>query len=86
MPDKIGKDRPSPVPVLRPSIGRIVHYKFGDGEVLPMIITHVLGNAVHGVVYNAQGMRFDTIDAVTSPVQNVSMGDGVDQWSWPPRV
>ena len=79
------EERPDPVPVLRPSVGRIVHYNDGvppAGEAsrwLAAIITYVHNETmINATVFDENGI----VSARTS----ISLGEGENQWRWPPRV
>ena len=63
---------------MRPSIGRIVHYKLDDGKLVPAIITKVWNEVcVNLRVF----MDSKEIDHTTSVME----GEDVGQWVWPER-
>ncbi|WP_338542780.1 hypothetical protein [Paenibacillus tundrae] len=66
---------------MKPSIGRIVHYKDTEGKTLAAMVVHVNPDTegmVNLTVWNEFGKQFNTL--------NVHQGDGAKQWNLPPRV
>ncbi|MDT3426112.1 hypothetical protein J2Z22_001632 [Paenibacillus forsythiae] len=63
---------------MKPSIGRIVHYRDTEGKTFAAIITWVLDDVVNLAVWNEFGRQFNAL--------NVRQGNGAEQWDWPPRV
>ena len=82
---------------MKPTVGRIVHYRTRGTETLPLLITHVHSDTVvSGVVlsafsYPANG-HVDRTKVVRSVCLNELPDDHPDvdnhphTWRWPPRV
>lgn len=69
---------------MKPSIGRIVHYREGTKEPVPLLVTHVHSDTVvSGVRFTAFGSP--VAGAVTS-VEFDEDGEREFTWCWPPRV
>ena len=75
---------------MKPSIGRIVHYRTKvDGETLPLLITHVHSDVVvSGVAFSAfthpDNNHADRTSAVPS-VEFDGTGKAAQSWRWPPE-
>ncbi|MGY3387377.1 hypothetical protein ACVWZB_005340 [Paenibacillus polymyxa] len=65
---------------MKPTIGRIVHYKDTEGKTLAAVVVHVnpdTNGMVNLSVWNEFGAPFRVL--------NVRQGDAPGQWNWPPR-
>ncbi|MEK4732324.1 hypothetical protein [Paenibacillus sp. FSL L8-0641] len=65
---------------MKPTIGRIVHYKDTEGKTLAAVVVYVNPDTIGMVnlsVWNEFGAPFRVL--------NVRQGDGLEQWDWPPR-
>ena len=82
------------IPAMKPSIGRIVHYRltaaqaesqdpcYEEGDVVPGIVTRV-----HETPDLVSLRLFPDSENQTAPtVRNVGQGDLPGEWDWPPRV
>lgn len=63
---------------MKPSLGRIVHYRDEEGKALAATVVAVVDDVVNLVVWNEFGKQFAAL--------NVHQGDEHGQWNWPPRV
>ncbi|MET3831013.1 hypothetical protein ABIC86_002479 [Paenibacillus sp. DS2363] len=66
---------------MQPTLGRIVHFKDSEGRTLAAVVVYVNPDTegmVNLGVWNEYGKQFNAV--------NVRQGDGLEQWSWPPRV
>lgn len=65
---------------MKPTIGRIVHYKTDDGTTLPAIILAVHSDTCVNLEVFGAGLLED------SQPTSVLEGTGTAQWQWPPRA
>lgn len=63
---------------MKPSIGRIVHYRDEAGKTFAAVVVAVIDNVLNLAVWNEFGKQFTAL--------NVKQGDKPGQWNWPPRV
>jgi hypothetical protein len=87
MENEVPSDKPNPIPLPKPSVGRIVlfHFQASDANlnngllVAPAIITAVWSDTC----VNLKVLADNPHDQWKT---SMSLGEGPGQWSWPPRV
>lgn len=70
-----------PAKAQKPTIGRIVHFKTEEGDVLAAVIVGVNED-------KTVNLNVFTNNDVSQPViriKNIEQGEGEKKWSWPPR-
>ena len=71
---------------MKPTIGRIVHYKIRTGEVRPALVVNVLesGDVTLRVFLDLERDGAETIWCSSVPESKDSAFES-DTWQWPPR-
>ena len=71
---------------MKPTVGRIVHYKVRTGEVRPALVVNILDSGQLSLRVFLDPVRDDADDLwCSSVVQSSTEQCQIGYWQWPPR-